>query len=391
METLLDRLLGRIDRAEFRRSHLGRAPLHVKGPPDLVAGLMSWDGMSRLMSMTGIWTPDTLQVVMDCKMVPPSEYCGPGPSASGGEAQRPDPAKVQALIRRGASVVLNGLETLTPEIRALCNALREMTGGWVQANLYFSMRERQAFAPHFDAHDVYAVHCSGEKTWQVFEGSEDAPVHAPAFTFGAQEMVRRAGRPVATYDLAPGDLLYIPRGRYHDALASANGAIHIAFGVTMPKALDLLSSVLWRHIVMNPEFRADLPVRPDATALAGALARIGDSFATMLGRDDVRAAVAALLRDFPMPTQGYDIAALIAQDVRFEVAPGIRLAAKDGRTLLGKDKTWVEVPAGLERPIAWVLGRTEVTEAALGAAFSAMSRDQVRELVGNLRSMNVLR
>src|SRR3546814_12960582 len=35
--------------------------------------------------------------------------------------------------------------------------------------------------------------------------------------------------------MQPGDLLYIPRGRYHDALASENGALHIAFGVTLPK------------------------------------------------------------------------------------------------------------------------------------------------------------
>ena len=33
--------------------------------------------------------------------------------------------------------------------------------------------------------------------------------------------------------LRPGDLLCIPRGQYHDALASQNGAIHVAFGLAL--------------------------------------------------------------------------------------------------------------------------------------------------------------
>jgi hypothetical protein len=142
---------------------------------------------------------------------------------------------------------------------------------------------------------------------------------------------------------------------------------------------------------MNPAFRADLPVRPDRETLARELGKIGDAFRTMVDSAEVQAAVGAMLRDFAKPAAVYDIAGLIAQDVRYAVTPGVRLAAKDGKTLLGKDRTWVEVPQGLEAPIAWVLGRTAVTESALGAAFSAMSREQVKELVGNLRSMNVLR
>ena len=38
------------------------------------------------------------------------------------------------------------------------NELQKVTNGRCQANLYFSMASHQAFGPHFDLHDVFAVH-----------------------------------------------------------------------------------------------------------------------------------------------------------------------------------------------------------------------------------------
>ena len=59
--------------------------------------------------------------------------------------------------------------------------------------------------------------------------------------------------------LKPGDLLYIPRGQYHDALASKNGAIHVAFGLTYFKPIDLMSSI-WEKFILNDFMRKDIKV-----------------------------------------------------------------------------------------------------------------------------------
>jgi ribosomal protein L16 Arg81 hydroxylase len=59
--------------------------------------------------------------------------------------------------------------------------------------------------------------------------------------------------------LKPGDLLYIPRGQFHDALASKNGAVHVAFGLTYFKPIDLMSS-LWENIVLNDFMRSDAQI-----------------------------------------------------------------------------------------------------------------------------------
>jgi mannose-6-phosphate isomerase-like protein (cupin superfamily) len=389
MESLLDRLLQPVGRETFLKDHLGTGALHIKGSPELVRDLMSWEELSRLLSVSSIWSPFTLRVYMDRKPVPVNEYCSTALSLTQEEIQRPDSVKVQALVRRGASMVLNDIEKHTPALRAMANALREMTGGQVQANLYFSMRQRQAFGPHFDFHDVFAVHCCGEKSWHIYEGSEDVPVRHPALAKDSETLIRDAGQPSAIYDLRPGDLLYIPRGRYHDALASANGAVHVTFGVTMPKPLDLMSA-LWQCAVMNPKLRCDLALKPDSTALGNAVRRMGKELQRMTESTDVQNAMAEMLTRFASSSDDYDIAALTAEDVRYLVAPGIRLEKKKDKTLLGNGRKWVEVPAGLESPVAWVLQQKDITETRLGAAYSAMNRAEVTDLIGKLRTMNVL-
>ena len=389
MESLLDRLLQLVGRETFLKDHLGTGALHIKGSPELVRDLMSWEELSRLLSMSSIWSPFTLRVYMDRKPVPVNEYCSTALSPTQEEIQRPDSVKVQSLVRRGASILLNDIDKHNPALRAMANALREMTGGQVQANLYFSMRQRQAFGPHFDFHDVYAVHCCGEKSWHLYEGCEDAPVAHPAMAKDDEALLRAAGGQSATYDLTPGDLLYIPRGRYHDALASANGAVHVAFGVTMPKPLDLMST-LWHCAVMNPKLRADLPLRSDTAAFGAAVRRMGKELQRMTESAAVQNAMAETLTQFSSPAPDSDIAALTAEEVRYEVATGISLEKKHDKTLLGSGRKWVEVPAGLKSPIAWVLQQKDITETGLGAACSSMNRDEVTELIGNLRAMNVL-
>ena len=61
------------------------------------------------------------------------------------------------------------------------------------------------------------------------------------FKLSGDERRKRAGKIIEQVTLR-WNLLYIPRGQYHDALASQNGAIHIAFGLTYFKSIDAMTS-----------------------------------------------------------------------------------------------------------------------------------------------------
>ena len=244
---------------EFFGTYHDRKPLHVPGRPDKFANLMSWQKLTQLLNMTAIWTSASLQMALDKEIIPPDRYCRPAIDRNNQHVMQPDPSRVLTLLREGASLIANDIDTLNPDLAATARAFEEQLGAKAQANLYCSRRQRQAFAVHFDTHDVYALHIEGEKVWRVYEGRLDNPIAHPRFKTLSQEYHEEAkGGVLMEVCLRPGDLLYIPRGQYHDALASSAGAVHVAFGVTAVIGIDYLN-VLFDRAIADPLFRVNAP------------------------------------------------------------------------------------------------------------------------------------
>lgn len=263
-----DEIMAPLGAQRFIDEYLGKAPLHLEGPPEKWAAIMNWDVLNRLLGASTIWAHASLPLVLDKEPIPASAYCSPAPGRDGGTVLRPDPAKVKEFLRRGATLVANDIDQLTPELRAFCRAMEEALGGKVQANLYLSSKRRQGFAVHFDTHDVFAVHCMGEKTWMVFEGRAEDPIAHPMFkNLPPQHHERAKGKLWKEVRLKPGDLLYLPRGQYHYALAEDGACCHIAFGVTYPIGLDVVS-YLFERMVAEPLGRANLPREPGRSRAA---------------------------------------------------------------------------------------------------------------------------
>lgn len=93
-------------------------------------------------------------------------------------------------------------------------------------NMYFSSPSKAGFEAHFDLMDVVIVHLGGRKTWSVY---------TPQVWFPLPDM---AGRPefdsldlLGSFDLFPGDVLFLPRGYIHEARAvGSSPSVHLTFG-----------------------------------------------------------------------------------------------------------------------------------------------------------------
>jgi len=393
MTSLFESLLAPLDAESFFRDSFGKRHLHVKGSPERSARVMTLAGLNALLSMTSVWSPQTMKLFVDRKAVPPADYCTRA-LALGGEALRPDPDLVQDWIGRGASVILNDIDALAPGVRELANDLQLATGGRSQANLYFSMAQRQAFGPHCDVHEVFALHCNGEKVWNIYENREDTPVNHPSFQFSDAEREKRAGKIAEQVLMQPGDLLYIPRGQYHDALASEDGAMHIAFGVTMPKALDLLG-IIWEAAVQDPELRADLPVKADGPALAKVLKKMGGKIDKIMASTAAQDSALKAVEAWPYPFKSYNIEARLSTASApaagsFRVSRSVRLVQQNGRPILTDGKQHVEVPRDVARQVRFIMGRETVSAAALQEAFPEMSEIAVAELIENMKAMRAI-
>ena len=194
--------------------------------------------------------------------------------------------------------MLNDIDQLTPELSTFARELEEALGGKVQANLYLSSKRKQAFRAHFDFHDVFATHVMGEKTWMVFKGMAEHPIKHPAFEGWPKERHEQLkGELWREVRLRPGDLLYLPRGQYHYALADDGPCAHVAWGVTYPIGMDAVTYGFER-MIGEVVGRANLP--REREALRARLAEIGRTLAGKLAEPQALDDMARLLRRLPV-------------------------------------------------------------------------------------------
>ncbi|MCO6415370.1 cupin domain-containing protein [Siccirubricoccus sp. KC 17139] len=388
MTLSLDDLLAPMSPAQFFAEYHDRQPLHVKGGAAKFASVLSWRQINRLLDMTHIWSSHSLQLVLDGNKVPPEQYCGRATSRDNEQLWQPEAAKVRDWVGRGASLVLNDVDSLTPGLAAISAALEGAGLGKAQANVYVSWQSHKAFPAHFDTHDVWAVQVEGEKTWNIWEGRADWPIPHPAFrAMGQAQHEQAKGRLREKVTLRAGDLLYLPRGWYHDALAEAPASVHIAYGVHAVHGIDLMNILLDRA-VRDVEFRKPLPRQDGSAAARFALTaragQLGQRLAEFCREPQVMAVLEQFVAGYRYQRGGNDL--LAARGLAAPAAAAEDAAAAVFRVLAGGAKPvrrgadWVLKTAAGVVPLSppeaeaagWILGRPDVAEGELRAAHPAV-------------------
>jgi bifunctional lysine-specific demethylase and histidyl-hydroxylase MINA len=395
IDTFAD-LIAPIGEDTFFAEYHDQKPLHIQAPaPDKLDDVMSWDALSEILNMTAIWSPSNLKLYLDSIAIPVEKYCRQAIDRNNQQSMQPDAGKVKSLLRRGASIVANDIDTLTPGLIAVTDALERRLGGKVQSNLYCSWQQHQAFPTHFDTHEVFALHVAGEKVWKIYEGRLENPIANDAYKNvddGFNETHRGALLDEVT--LRPGDVLYIPRGQYHDALASSEGCIHLSFGVTHIIGFDVMT-MLFEHALADPAFRSNIPLpgagddAQDAWIddLADRLAKIGKS-------DDFKASIAPMRDAFHYHRGGFNLpgdALTENSEDRFEVSvKSLKIVHKDGKALLESVKGQVPIPNDIVNPVAWIVEAGQFSDDEFAEAFPGLATATRTKLIQDLTSMRVI-
>lgn len=389
-------IIAPVTEAEFFETFHNRHFLHIPAPaPDKFADVMSWDIFTNMLNMTAIWSPASLGVCLDTKMIPAEQYCREAVDRNNQPNFQPDAEKVKSWLRQGASLVANDIDTLWPGTAAAADALERRLGGKVQSNLYCSWNQHQAFDTHFDTHDVYALHCAGEKVWRIYEGRLDRPVANAAFKdLGPEYHDEHRGAVAAEVTLRPGDLLYIPRGQYHDALASSDGAIHLAFGLTHVIGIDVLT-LLFEQAMSDPLFRTNAPL-PEAGPEGRRrwLEEIADRLREITKSDALADNLEAYRETFRYYRGGFDLPADALEkkaDERFGViVSSLEVVNTEGKFVLQSAKGSVPIPDELADPISWVITNGNFSTEELAAAFPQLTSDVRDKLISSLTAMKAI-
>ncbi|MCE2461647.1 MAG: hypothetical protein J4F38_12830 [Pseudomonadales bacterium] len=262
------RLVAPLDVTDFySKQYRQPRPLVFRGRDDRFAGLISWDDLNDAICNRNL-RPPQLHVVMDGVEVADDLFqvdnLGLGTRQPGPFVSRVDARKLANFLRSGATFIANSIHDYHEPIRRLSDEIERSLATYANVNLYASWRSTRGFATHWDDHDVYIIQAVGEKEWHLFGETRNLPT-----TLDNRPNLDRPDEPVWSGKLTAGDVLYVPRGWWHDARVDeaddGKGSIHLTLNtrpITGTWVLRWLENKLLDHEV----FRMNTPLAADAAS-----------------------------------------------------------------------------------------------------------------------------
>jgi hypothetical protein len=192
-----------------------------------------------------------------------------------------DKRVLDGYLAQGASVVLEGLDVLDPDINAF---MAELDAGFpiafANCVAFFSQRGNEAYRGHFDSDDVLVIHLAGEKRWRLHARQGSRRVNTNDLT------PEQMGPQIAEVTMRPGDVLYVRSGVPHICETLASHSLHLSFDLCdrTPTVEYQLQMAIGRYqhatsapytpapdvaaafaeLLGSPEFRGELGQRAEA-------------------------------------------------------------------------------------------------------------------------------
>lgn len=176
------------------------------------------------------------------------------------------------LLRGGATLVVNRCDDHSAKAARLCGEVASFAGAPAIGNAYLSFGGSGTFGKHWDTHDVFAIQLIGRKRWQVFGPTFPLPL--------AMHRSESSGHgcppvPVLDFTMEQGDLLYLPRGWWHQAMPLDGPSLHLSVGTYPPTVHDYLMWVCARRMPSSLAARASLAGALDADVLRALMEDLG--------------------------------------------------------------------------------------------------------------------
>jgi ribosomal protein L16 Arg81 hydroxylase len=232
-----------------------RSPLLIqRQSPDYYSNLFSLQAVDHIISTMGLRYP-SLRLVRNGVVVPTSEFTNDLPWRDGVFSGLLDPDRILSHYQQGDTIVLQALHHNWQPLALFCRALEKEFSHQVQTNIYLTPPASQGLAPHYDTHDVFVLQIAGVKHWKLYESAMTLPLKSQRHKTSEVG----TGQLLQEFDLAPGDMLYLPRGYVHEAVTADEATLHITVGLITYTWFDVFNEVLTLG-KEKPEFRTSLPI-----------------------------------------------------------------------------------------------------------------------------------
>lgn len=229
----------------FFDKYWGKRAVVIPGDEDKFAEVFSWSEVNHYLNYSRS-NFDGMRLLLDKQELP-----------------RNDLANAKKWLENGATLVINSIGQIDPVVKRLSSMIARELNTQVNTNCYASYTSKQGFDTHFDEHDVFIIQAEGTKVWAVFEPTIAHPLHIQH----PPKNKLPVSDPYIEYEMTKGDVLYIPRGHWHHAIA-LTPSVHLTMGPQSRSAIEFLQWAL-NQLMHNDEFfRKDLPIA-DADKFGG--------------------------------------------------------------------------------------------------------------------------
>jgi ribosomal protein L16 Arg81 hydroxylase len=235
-----DLLIAPIEPAHFFAEFWEKRPLVIsRQSPDYYSDLCSLADVDRILSSSDLRYP-AIRMVRHGPDLPTNAYTRDLRSRRFVFAGVGDTDRILLEYQRGATILLQRVERSWPPLTALCGSLEQVFYHPVDANAYLTPASSQGFGVHYDTHDVFILQLTGSKHWRLYE----APLRLPLESQPFDQLDVNPGPLSQQIDLHAGDLIYLPRGTFHEALTSTCSSLHVTVAITPHRWADLIADAV---------------------------------------------------------------------------------------------------------------------------------------------------
>jgi ribosomal protein L16 Arg81 hydroxylase len=237
----------------------GQTYLYLRGADGQYACLLPWAELSRILDEHRLDFP-RVRLVRSGRPLPPAEYRVFERGKRGDFLSHLASERVERALQNGATLVIDSVDEMYQPLRHLADVFADAFRSTVRINAYLSAGSEAGFLPHWDDHEVIVLQVYGQKHWKVFGTGTRFPIR-----HGGDGDLQPADQASWEGPLRAGDLLYLPRGCWHVALAERAPTLHLSVGIHNKTGIDFIEW-LQTKLHASESFRMDLPLHAGRSA-----------------------------------------------------------------------------------------------------------------------------
>jgi cupin superfamily protein len=219
-ETTLLALLAPVSLDDFLSRCWLKQHLVCSGSAERFSDLLSWATLNEILARH--WRePFRFRLACQGRDLDPASY-----TDVGGVSPRIRAKEVTDSLRRGATLVFQGIDELHTPLRQLAESFEAFFRAGTNINVYGGWRALHGLDLHCDDQEIFILQLDGRKRWLVYGFSVDGVDRSRL----ASACVPPEGA-VLDRVLCAGDLLYLPKGCHHVAVPMNEPTLHLTVSV----------------------------------------------------------------------------------------------------------------------------------------------------------------